>query len=60
MHVHVTPILLHLAVILMFGWGVVPAFAETHRYIPKKQELRYTFATAAPVLHLKPAAKDLP
>ncbi len=54
MHVHITQILLHLSVILTFAWGVAPAFAKTHRYIPKKQELRYTFATAAPVLHLKP------
>ena len=28
--------------------------AKTHRYIPKKQDLRYNFATAEPVLHLKP------
>ena len=27
---------------------------ETHRYIPKKEELKYTFATAAPVLRVKP------
>lgn len=35
--------------------GVSPAVAETHRYIPKKEELKYTFATAPPVLRLKPA-----
>jgi acetamidase/formamidase len=28
--------------------------AETHKYIPKKEDLKYTFATAAPVLTLKP------
>jgi len=28
--------------------------AETHHYIPKKEELKYTFATAAPVLRVKP------
>lgn len=28
--------------------------AETHRYMPKKEELKYTFATAAPVLRVKP------
>lgn len=33
---------------------VSPIAAETHRYVPKKEELKYTFATAAPVLHLKP------
>ncbi len=32
----------------------LPAGAETHRYTPKAEELKYTFATAAPVLHLKP------
>ena len=25
-----------------------------HKYIPKPEELKYVFATAAPVLHLKP------
>jgi acetamidase/formamidase len=30
------------------------AAAETHRYVPKPDELKYTFATAPPVLHLKP------
>jgi len=30
------------------------AAAETHRYIPKKEELKYTFATAAPVLRVQP------
>lgn len=30
------------------------ADAATHRYIPKVEELRYTFATTPPVLHLKP------
>src|SRR3989338_8720953 len=28
--------------------------AETHKYTPKKEDLKYTFATAAPVLKLKP------
>ena len=32
----------------------LPSVAETHRYIPKKEELKYTFATAAPVLRVKP------
>ncbi|MCZ6777670.1 MAG: acetamidase/formamidase family protein [Acidobacteria bacterium] len=31
-----------------------PLAAETHRYIPKPDELKYTFATTAPVLRLKP------
>lgn len=31
-----------------------PLGAETHRYTPKKEDLKYTFATAAPVLRLKP------
>jgi len=30
------------------------AAAETRRYVPKPEELKYTFATAPPVLHLKP------
>lgn len=32
----------------------MPVGAETHRYTPKKEDLKYTFGTAAPVLHLKP------
>jgi acetamidase/formamidase len=32
----------------------LPSSAETHRYVPKKEELKYTFATAAPVLRVKP------
>jgi len=31
----------------------LPARAETHRYVPQPQELKYTFATAEPVLRLK-------
>lgn len=30
------------------------ARAETHNYIPKPEELKYTFATAEPVLRVKP------
>jgi acetamidase/formamidase len=30
------------------------ARAETHRYIPRPEELKYTFATAEPVLRVKP------
>ena len=33
---------------------VLPLAAETHRYVPKKEDLKYTFATAPPVLTLKP------
>ena len=32
----------------------LPVAAETHRYVPKQEELKYTFATAPPVMHLKP------
>lgn len=32
----------------------LPGSAETHRYVPKKEELKYAFATAPPVLRLKP------
>jgi acetamidase/formamidase len=32
----------------------LPLLAETHRYIPKKDDLKYTFATAPAVLRLKP------
>lgn len=28
--------------------------AETHKYTPKKEDLKYTFGVAEPVLHLKP------
>ncbi|MFQ5777685.1 MAG: acetamidase/formamidase family protein [Terriglobia bacterium] len=43
------PLLLVLAIAI-----VVPLAAETHRYVPKKEELKYAFATAPPVLTLKP------
>src|SRR3989338_7854395 len=39
-----------LAVLLVALGGT----AETHKYTPKKEDLKYTFATAAPVLKLKP------
>lgn len=32
----------------------LPVAAETHRYMPKKQDLKYTFGVAPPVLRLKP------
>ncbi len=34
--------------------AATPAFAETHKYIPKPADLKYNFATAPPVLHIKP------
>lgn len=40
--------------VLLLFLVAMPAGAETHRYIPKKEELKYNFATAPPVLHLKP------
>lgn len=33
---------------------VRPAYSETKRYIPKKDELKYVYATAEPVLRLQP------
>lgn len=41
------------AILALAASGMAPA-AETHRYIPKKDELKYTFATVAPVLRVKP------
>ena len=41
------------AILALVVSGLTSA-AETHRYIPKKEELKYTFATAAPVLRVKP------
>lgn len=41
------------SLLLALSAAVTPAAAETHRYIPKKEELKYTFATAPPVLRLK-------
>ncbi len=38
----------------LIGAASITATAETHRYVPKPGELKYTFATAPPVLHLKP------
>lgn len=32
----------------------ISSTAETHRYVPTPEELKYTFATAAPVLRLQP------
>lgn len=43
--------LMLLSVLGLLAW---PVKAETHRYIPKKGDLKYTFATAPPVLRLKP------
>lgn len=40
--------------ILALAVSGLTSAAETHRYIPKKEELKYTFATAAPVLRVKP------
>ena len=34
--------------------AALPGAAETHKYTPKKEDLKYTFATAAPVLKLQP------
>ncbi|MEE9219653.1 MAG: hypothetical protein V3U98_11370, partial [Acidobacteriota bacterium] len=42
------------AILAVLALAQVPAAAETHRYIPKPDELKYTFATAPPVLRLKP------
>ena len=54
MDVHVNRAVLCLALILVLASSAAPAVARTHRYIPKKEELRYNFATAPPVLRLKP------
>ena len=43
-----------MAVSLLLALSLALPAAETHRYIPKKEELKYTFATAPPVLRLKP------
>jgi len=42
------------AAILSLTLSGLTSAAETHRYIPKKEELKYTFAAAAPVLRVKP------
>ncbi len=34
--------------------GPLIGSAETHRYVPKPDQLKYTFATSPPVLYLKP------
>jgi len=41
-------------VVAVMAASSLPAAADTHRYIPEKESLRYTFSTAEPVLHLKP------
>jgi len=42
------------AIALMLGALPFSSGAETHKYIPKPEELKYTFATAEPVLRIKP------
>ena len=46
--------LLRFSIGLLLAAGVGSAMAETHRYIPPPGDLKYVFATAPPVLHLKP------
>jgi acetamidase/formamidase len=35
-------------------FAAAPVAAETHRYVPRPEELKYTYSTAQPVLALKP------
>lgn len=46
--------LLRLSIGLTLAAGAASAMAETHHYIPAAEDLKYLFATAPPVLHLKP------
>lgn len=46
--------LLPLSIGCMLAMGAVNAAADTHRYMPAAEDLKYLFATAPPVLHLKP------
>ncbi len=43
-----------LALFFVVTVGGQDVAAETHKYTPKPEELKYTFATAAPVLRVKP------
>jgi acetamidase/formamidase len=43
-----------ITLLTFMGVVSVPAAAETKRYVPKPEDLKYTFATSEPVMVLKP------
>lgn len=46
--------IIRLSIGLTIAAATANAMAETHRYIPAAEDLKYLFATMPPVLHLKP------
>ena len=50
----VSSFVFRVAIFLVALLAALPGAAETHKYTPKKEDLKYTFATAPPVLQLQP------